>query len=148
VTAVEGDAPWYRDGLRFGCTQCGNCCGGAPGQVWISAHEINRFAAFLGLSTDQFTQRHTRRIGSRTSLLEKPNGDCEFLARDVGGKARCTVYEVRPRQCRTWPFWSTNLSSPQAWAAASRGCPGINSGPHHALPVIHSALVSNGNLPL
>ena len=32
--------PWYAAGLQFGCTECGNCCAGAPGYVWISTEEI------------------------------------------------------------------------------------------------------------
>ena len=33
MNAAPGE-PWYRDGLRFQCTQCGNCCTGDPGVVW------------------------------------------------------------------------------------------------------------------
>ena len=39
--------PWYADGLNFTCTQCGNCCTGGPGFVWISREEIVRLAAHL-----------------------------------------------------------------------------------------------------
>ena len=40
---------WYRDGLRFECTQCGKCCTGAPGYVWLTIPEIYRIAEFLGI---------------------------------------------------------------------------------------------------
>eukprot|EP00961_Rhodomonas_salina_P046921 629705-Rhodomonas_salina.2 len=29
------------------------------------------------------------------------------------GKAICSLYEARPKQCRTWPFWPENLASPE-----------------------------------
>jgi Fe-S-cluster containining protein len=40
----------------------------------------------------------------------------------------CTIYPVRPLQCRTWPFWTDNLSSPDAWNRAAQTCPGMNRG--------------------
>ena len=30
---------WYEQGLRFGCTQCGNCCTGPEGAVWFTEEE-------------------------------------------------------------------------------------------------------------
>ncbi|MEW6253075.1 MAG: hypothetical protein AB1716_20750, partial [Planctomycetota bacterium] len=56
-------APWYRDGLCFACTQCGRCCGGAPGYVWVDAAEISAIAASLGLDEQTFRSRHVRRMG-------------------------------------------------------------------------------------
>lgn len=147
-SAAENSTPWYSAGLSFTCTQCGNCCGGAPGYVWVQQDEIDKIAANLNLDVETFTKQHVRRVGWRRSLLEKPDGDCEFLRRGPDGKAQCSIYEVRPVQCRTWPFWKSNLSSPRDWERASRGCPGINTGQHHALPVIQAAMQRNGNLPL
>jgi len=144
------DAPWYAAGLRFTCTQCGNCCGGPPGHVWLNADEIQAMARRLGMTAEEFEQQHTRRIGARRSLLERRNGDCEFLARDGDGKARCTVYEARPVQCRTWPFWEGSLRSRRSWEVAARDCPGMNQGQLHPLPVIQTALRRNAaaGLPL
>ena len=36
--------PWFKDGLRFKCTQCGDCCTGAPGYVWVNQEEIEALA--------------------------------------------------------------------------------------------------------
>lgn len=139
---------WYADGLSFGCTQCGNCCSGPPGYVYVSDAEIAELAAWLGVSAEEFTRRHTHRVGRRRSLHERDGGDCEFLQRDPSGKTRCTVHAARPVQCRTWPFWQSNLESPEAWASAGRTCPGINRGAHHPLPVIQTALQRNAELGL
>ncbi len=143
-------APWYADGLPFACTQCGNCCSGAPGFVWVSDAEIQALAASLDLSVADFEKRHTRKDGARRSLRERPDGDCEFLLRDPGGRTRCRVHAARPVQCRTWPFWASNLHSQRAWSNTARGCPGMNRGAHHPLPVIQAALRENAllNLPL
>lgn len=117
--------PWYADGLRFACTQCGNCCTGTPGFVWVNDAEIAALAEFRGEAEEQVRGLYTRSEGgTRRSLKEKPNGDCVFYDRMAG----CTVYPVRPRQCRTWPFWDCNTESPAAWARAAAECPGCNQG--------------------
>ncbi|MFQ5425113.1 MAG: YkgJ family cysteine cluster protein [Phycisphaerae bacterium] len=123
---------WYGAGLHFACTQCGNCCSGPPGYVWLRKGEIEKIAAFVGRPGKGLSDDQLRRVGPRYSLTERPNGDCCFLNHE-GGKRICGIYPVRPLQCRTWPFWSSNLSSPAAWSAASLTCPGINNGEHHDL---------------
>lgn len=143
-------SPWYTDGLRFTCTQCGRCCGGAPGYVWVSPEEVEVIAELLGMPLEQFARQHTRRAGTRVSLLELDDGDCEFLIREPGGKTRCEIHPARPLQCRTWPFWTSNLSSRRAWLASAARCPGMDQGEHHPLPVIQDALrrTEDADLPL
>ena len=116
--------PWYSDGLRFTCTQCGNCCTGAPGFVWVTPAEVKAIAKHLDVPVYQFRAMHTREVGRRRTLREKPNGDCIFWERGQG----CTVYEARPTQCRTWPFWESNTESPEAWKDMQQGCPGAGTG--------------------
>jgi len=84
----------------------------------------------LHVAAEQFWSEYTKRIGRRVTLIEKPNYDCIFLER-VEGKARCRIYPVRPKQCRTWPFWKLNLASPDTWNDQVHRCPGINRGPLH-----------------
>ena len=67
--------------------------------------EIEAIAGFLGISIAEFGRRYLRRVGGSLSLTEKPNHDCIFW--DDG----CTVYPVRPTQCRTFPFWPENLET-------------------------------------
>ncbi len=75
--------PWYASGLRFECTQCGNCCTGGPGYVWITDGEIARIARHLKLTVEQTVEQYCRRIGDRHSLSEHRNAagqyDCVFL---------------------------------------------------------------------
>lgn len=117
--------PWYAPGLAFGCTQCGNCCTGEPGVVWVSDEEIRRIAEYRGCSLGEMQLFHTRIVGGRWSLREYANGDCTFFD---GATRGCTIYPVRPTQCRTWPFWDCNLESPETWAQVQARCPGAGKG--------------------
>jgi len=128
------DLPWYHAGLKFTCTQCGDCCSGAPGHVWVNAEEIAALATLTGLSVDEFEHKYCRRVGARKSLIEFPNGDCVFL----DGQRRCTVYDARPRQCRTWPFWDSNLKTPGGWKQACEACPGSGKGQLYQLDEIEA----------
>jgi Fe-S-cluster containining protein len=129
---------WYQAGLSFECTQCGNCCSGDPGYVWATKDEIARIAEFLGRTDGWLDRTQLRRVGFRYSLTEKRDGDCIFLKRE-GGKAMCGIYPVRPTQCRTWPFWTQNLTSLDAWNQARRTCPGMNHGKHYDFVQIETA---------
>jgi len=51
-------------------------------------------------------------------------------------------------QCRSWPFWKSNLRTPESWRAAAGECPGISNGPLYPLANIQEALAANGDLPL
>ncbi len=117
---------WHETGLQFECSQCGDCCTGAPGYVWVNREEITALAATVGLEVAEFEERYVRTVGIRKTLDEHANGDCVFF----DGKTRkCTVYEARPRQCRTWPFWESNLRSPETWKRTCEVCPGSGQGP-------------------
>ncbi|MGF1633381.1 MAG: YkgJ family cysteine cluster protein [Phycisphaerae bacterium] len=137
LDVLKESEPWYADGLAFSCTQCGNCCTGPPGYVWISDVEIDRLAEYLKLPRAEVIKRHVKKVGGGLSLKERRNvrgqHDCVFLETRTDAQGRvttrtCTVYPVRPMQCRTWPFWEGNLSSPEAWEAGRTRCPGMGRG--------------------
>lgn len=152
VDATPQD-PWYSGGLRFACTQCGNCCTGKPGYVWIEEPEIARLAQLLSLTIEQTIEQYCRRVGSRYSLKENFNRhhggyDCIFLKELPAEKTPgvvthsrrvCSIYNARPVQCRSWPFWESNLATPKSWELASRGCPGMGQGKLHSLKKIEAA---------
>lgn len=129
------ELPWYHEGLKFTCTQCGDCCTGAPGFVWVNQAEIDAMAAKLGLETDEFERRFVRKVGIRRSLTEYPDGDCILLDPQT---RKCSVYEARPRQCRTWPFWDSNLRTEADWQRTCEVCPGAGKGKLHSIEVIES----------
>jgi uncharacterized protein len=141
MTPMSAAQPWYRDGLRFACTQCGNCCTGAPGHVWVSEAEIAALAARVGLEVADFRRRYTRRVPRRgVSLIEKANHDCVFFQRGQG----CTVYAERPKQCRTWPFWGGVVRDEESWRHAGEGCPGIGRGAVHDAASIAASVADDG----
>ena len=114
--------PWYSDGLRFACTECGRCCTGAPGYIWVTEAEIDQIARSLNLTPEEFGKRYLRKVMGRYSLLERPETyDCIFLS----GK-KCQIYSVRPKQCRTYPWWNANLKTPEDWKEEATHCEGIN----------------------
>ena len=153
LPVVDQKEPWYADGLQFTCSQCGNCCTGGPGFVWISKDEIVRLAAHLKLTPEQTVEKYTRKINGEFSLKERRNNgsyDCIFLKEEKATRAAgddetivytkryCSIYEVRPLQCRTWPFWPENLASKKAWEMSGRKCHGMSTGRKFTLQQIHA----------
>jgi hypothetical protein len=116
--------PWYAAGLRFQCRRCGACCTGAPGYVWLQTGEAAAIAARIGIEHEDFLSRHTRRVFGLLSLKEDPDGRCVFFEPGRG----CRVYEARPRQCRTWPFWERIVAGRAAWEREAAECPGMGAG--------------------
>jgi Fe-S-cluster containining protein len=124
VPAATEPPPWYQDGLQFTCTQCGRCCTGEPGFVWVDAGEIETLAHSQNMPVEEFIAVYTKRLRGRRTLREKPSGDCVFYDRRRG----CTVYGIRPKQCQTWPFWESNLHTPEDWQGIVEICPGAGTG--------------------
>ena len=118
------EEPWYKDGLRFGCSRCGKCCTGEPGFVWVNDEELAAIAAYRAERVEEVTRLYTRTGHRGPTLREKANGDCVFYDPGQG----CTIYPVRPRQCRTWPFWESNLETPETWEQTTQICPGSGRG--------------------
>lgn len=145
---------WYAEGLSFECTQCGNCCTGGPGYVWVSEAEVGRLAEYLKMPVGEVLKKYCRKLQGRVSLKESktPEGlyDCVFLTSSesvetlADGSTRtkkkrgCAIYPVRPLQCRTWPFWDGLLASPEGWARAKKMCPGMDKGKHYPVERIEA----------
>ena len=125
------DQEWYAGGLRFTCTQCGKCCTGPPGYVQFTEEEATNIADHLDVTVAEFRKRYTHMVHGIESLEERRSRygyDCVFLKRDDSNGVLCSIYAVRPMQCRTWPFWHGNLESPQTWAQTKDVCPGSGNG--------------------
>ncbi len=135
--------------VTFACTRCGKCCTGAPGIVRVAPEEIAGMARVKGMSVDTFVKAYVRSMAGNgescgsgllpatgpaavatgrslpqqpvLALRERENGDCILLE----GKNVCTVYDARPAQCRTYPFWPKHTGSIEAWFQLMREeCPG------------------------
>lgn len=118
--------PWYAGGLRFECQGCGACCvtHGDCAYVFLADGDVEAIAAHLGQARAEFLEAHCERDGDAT-WLKMPRAECILLE----GRARCSVYPVRPRQCADWPFWTENLVDERTWSESVLSfCPGAGRG--------------------
>ncbi len=89
------------------CSECeGNCCIGESGYIWINSEEIEKLAKHLNLSQEELRDKYLKKVGYKYSIIEKKIDDNNFacIFFDLE-KKQCSIYEYRPTQCRTFPFW-------------------------------------------
>ncbi len=119
---------FYENGLRFECQKCSACCRHDPGYVFLTRTDLDALMKEKGLNETDFLKKYCVTIDlggfKRISLIEKDNYDCIFW--EEGG---CTVYGARPVQCRTFPFWISNIEDKEDWDRTAAECPGIGKGP-------------------
>lgn len=125
---------FWEKGIRFECQGTGRCClsRGAYGYVYLTLDDRRRLARHLGTRTAAFTRRHCATTDGYVHL-KHPEKDCQFL----DGK-RCGVYEARPAQCRTWPFWPENLNARTWKKEVASFCPGVGKGRLHSADEIRA----------
>lgn len=124
---MSNKSQFYEKGLKFQCQSSGNCCTshGEFGFVFLTIDDRRRFAKHLKLSTAAFTRKYCDLKEGVWHLKEDPkNPDCMFLS-----KKRCSVYEARPTQCRTWPFWPEVMNAKSWGKEVASFCPGVGQGP-------------------
>ena len=112
------------------------------GDVWLAPEEVSNIVKYLSTkqgnhiddkvnevaSIDDFRKNYVRaeiapdnsnhdnENGDNTTTeswmcLKRTEGSCIFL--DPAGQ--CTIYDARPVQCRTYPFWPSLLDSLEDW---------------------------------
>ena len=89
------------------CESCaGNCCIGESGYIWINIVEIEALSKYLGLTLDSFREKYLFKVGYKYSIkeVELPNNSFACCFFDLE-KRKCSIYDYRPTQCRTFPFW-------------------------------------------
>ena len=119
--------------LPFDCTGCGKCCK-TRGTVLLSPEELVKAAKLLRISIQEFKQLYVAKEQEMddavsTTIPElRPIGwvqlrDKEEEATDLssgyrsGGcifldeENKCKIYEARPMQCSTYPFWPRIMAS-------------------------------------
>ena len=137
------NASFYERGIQFECTRCGKCCTGFPGFVYLSQPDMKSISDYLNMDKGVFAKKYVREVHvfheKRFSLIEKRNYDCIFWDKI------CTIYPVRPHQCRTYPFWKRHLVSLREWNKIEGFCPGINRGKVYSREEILSLSESTPN---
>jgi len=116
------DYPYMFDESR--CRSCeGNCCIGEPGYIWITKNECEKLATYLNITLEELGEKYLLKVGYRYSIKEKQisphNYACLFF--DLERK-QCSVYEARPTQCKTFPFWEYFKTNVQE---VKQECPAI-----------------------
>ena len=106
------------------CEACGgHCCTGQSGYIWVKYTEVEKIADFVNLSREDFATMYLKKVKHRYSLIEKklaPNNfACVFFDETM---QRCSIYPVRPLQCRTFPFWEQFKNDEEE---VKKECPGI-----------------------
>lgn len=106
------------------CETCqGACCTGESGYIWTKYSEIEKMAEFLNLTIEEFATNYLKKVKHRYSLIEKRLNDDNFACIFFNNELKqCSIYSVRPRQCRTFPFWETFKNSKEE---VKNECPGI-----------------------
>lgn len=133
ASAKKPNDVWYKDGVRFQCQGSGQCCvsHGEYGFVYVTAADRKRMAKLRGIPTAEFTRKFCLkeeglfrlRDGESTDPKHPQAKPCIFLT-----NKRCSIYEARPTQCRTWPFWPETMSA-KAWKKdVVQFCPGVGKG--------------------
>ena len=110
--------------LRFECQPgCTACCR-QRGFVYLTEQDLERAAAFVGLSPGEFERRYVYRTRRRLRLRTPRDSRCHFLQDDG-----CSIHPAKPTQCRIFPFWPELVESRREWQKTAHYCPGMGKGP-------------------
>jgi Fe-S-cluster containining protein len=148
--------PFYASGLSFSCTRCSRCCRGDPGYIFLSQDDLRALLRRLSLDFKTFFGKYCTLIDTGTGMAlslrdvitrdvvrnkeqagSKTAYDCVFWS-----KGGCAVYEDRPVQCSTYPFWASIMNSAASWHEESFACPGIDKGELRSQSYIEERLLA------
>ena len=106
------------------CAACGGaCCIGDSGYIWVNRKEIESIAKYLDLSVEDFAYKYLIRVKNRYSLKEYYKEELGYACIFFDPNKRlCSIYHVRPKQCRTYPFWEQYKNDPKELL---KECPGV-----------------------
>ena len=126
---LEGRAK--NGGLAFSCTGCSKCCR-MDGDVWLAPEETAAISKFLGMDEGKFEELYARNATTSTlgrgekwlCLVRGGSNESSSLGLEGGLSSgcvfldpfgQCSIYPVRPVQCRTYPFWPSLLEDRETW---------------------------------
>ena len=138
---------FWKDGIRFSCTQCSSCCRYDPGFVYLSPRDLDALQEWAALDRHAFIRKFCRWVLQGDGyeylcLKELPNYDC------ILWNNGCIAYNYRPFQCSSYPFWDYLLESERRWNINARSCPGINCGKRHSAEEIRGVLDTAKRFPI
>lgn len=83
----------------------GKCCIGESGNIFASKEELKALREYFGLNEKEFTLKYLKKVDFRMSFKEVKFEDgfaCIFFDKV---KRNCSIYPLRPTQCKSFPFW-------------------------------------------
>lgn len=87
------------------CNRCGFCCISTYPE--LSKDEIARLARYFKMEEKQFVEKYcTGNPSTGHVALKRP---CPFFEKDEGELSICTIYKVRPRTCKEFPFANDSM---------------------------------------
>jgi len=113
--------------IRFKCTGCGACCLGSADEnmIELAKGEVELISQHLDMSPGTFTEKFLVELDNlEQGIRINQQGRCVFLQKNN----RCAIYQVRPRQCQTYPYWPEIMATQSGWDNESYRCEGINTG--------------------
>lgn len=129
---------WYDEGIQFECQGSGKCCQsrGEYGFVYLTEQDVNAAAKALKIKPKQFIDKYCQYDDGVLCLKDDPKSpDCLFLE-----GTKCGIYEGRPVQCRTWPFWPEVMNAKSWKKNVIDFCPGVNKGRLYSREEIEATL--------
>ena len=118
--------PWWMSGVKFSCQSgCGKCCDQPGGIVYLSIKDAERISNHSGLSVDDWLERDARKTYDGRFVLKSREDDGICIHLDEN--QQCSIYEVRPQQCKAFPWWGENLATDRAWNEVKETCPGLTA---------------------
>ncbi|MHA1821785.1 MAG: YkgJ family cysteine cluster protein [Promethearchaeota archaeon] len=133
-----------REGFYFKCHECGNCCTGKDeGYVFVYKEDILNISNFYNMHPSEFVKKYCEIIETEYRVFDdnltptpkkifipsivlkqdQEDGSCIFLNKET---KKCKIYDVRPKQCRTWPVWYNIMTKKSCLKDAKKKCMGIH----------------------
>ncbi len=92
--------------------------------IVLAPDEIVDIAAHQEMTVEALIEAYGITPRAGTWWIRLRARPCPFLVDDL-----CSVHDVKPRQCRAYPFWPEIVESAATWGAERELCPGIDQGP-------------------
>lgn len=138
---------FYDEGIHFNCVDgCSACCQGDEGYVWLTEKDLNNLTEHFDISQKDFIENFCKiDEGGRLSLNDLPDENYRCVMLEDG---KCSIYDKRPMQCRTFPFWKFAMQDEEHFKVIKETCPGIDdtNGKLYTKEEIES--IGNDNVPI
>lgn len=107
--------------FTFACVKCGECCK-EPGYVLFTKEDIKNAAKYLGIKKQDFVNKYLKKAYGAFVVEVLEDEPCLFLKKD-----KCSINDVKPEQCQTFPYWEEHVDENGNLINFNRKCPGTKT---------------------